>query len=183
MFGARKIIATGEATYLTVTKAMNAHLYHRFWKTEAEEFASALAAAVVRFVWNNPPSDATQVFFSRDHRQRIEFEAAQLSTLDGSLRDMLSGAAYDIAYGRYIAAAGSRLRNRYLSFIRLDAAGDPSHVPAIAALEIELDRLSPAILLPIRSLKSLHLWTPRFHPDEESYFRAVCHFAEDMGVA
>jgi len=96
------------------------------------------------------------------------------------MQELLSGAAYNIGYGRYVAAGGGLVLNRYLGYLRSCnlPTKNASDWEANTALYAKLSKLSAGILRPIESLKRWSLWEPRpDNPNEEQYYQAICAFA------
>jgi hypothetical protein len=112
------------------------------------------------FILDELTKEESQRQFWEQCTRRIQFEAKMLVKND-RVCEILSGAAYNIGYGRYVAAGGGRLISELL-----------------AKMGKELSRLDPAILRPIHRLKELGLWRPRSDsPNELAYYQAVHSFA------
>ncbi len=175
------ITQIGEDTYKAATQGLYALVCRSLLGTETEQFAGEMAAAVALSVWEDSPTDKRHLAFHEEHRQRIEAEMRKPYLHAPSMQEILSGAAYNIGYGRYVAAGGSRLLNKFLGYIRSDSIPNKSKSDweVNTSLYEDLSNRSTAILRPITSLKRLSLWKPRCsNPNEQEYYRAVCAFAQ-----
>jgi hypothetical protein len=180
MFGGDYIVQTGQETYKAATQGIYALVCRNLLETESEEFARELAAAVALFIWDDPPTDKGHIAFRREHQKRIEGEIWKPYLRTPAMQELLSGAAYNIGYSRYVAAGGGRLLNRYLGYLRSDnlRSKNASDWKAHTALYAKLAELSLGILRPIESLKRWSLWKPRpDNPNEQQYYQAICAFA------
>lgn len=142
-------------------------------KTEPEEFAYNLAGASTNYIMMRTPTKPEQVDFGKEHADRAQKVALNLCR-GAEMHELLSGAFYNIGYGRYIQAGGGQLFNHYLAFIRAES----QHV----SLPFQkLNELSVSILEPWSHLKKLGMWIPRgTNPNELAYFNAVQKFAEQQ---
>ena len=175
------ITQIGEETYKAATQGLYALVCRNLLETEPEGFAGELAAAVALFVWDDPPTDKRHIAFREEHQKRLETEMGKSYLHTPSMQEILSGAAYNIGYGRYVAAGGSRLFNKFLGYIRSDGIPNKSKSDweVNTSLYKYLSDRSTAILRPITSLKRWSLWKPRSgNPNEQEYYRAVCAFAQ-----
>lgn len=174
------IAQIGEETYKAATQGIYALVCRNLLETETPEFAGELAAAVALFIWDDPPSDKRHIAFREEHQKRIENEMWKPYLRTQVMQETLSGAAYNIGYGRYVAAGGGRILNKYLGYIRSDSIPNKnaSDWKVNTSLFGELTERSLAILRPITSLKHWSLWRPRpSNPNEQEYYQRVCAFA------
>ena len=179
MSGGNYIVRIGEETYKAATRGLYVVICRNLLETEPEEFAGELAAAVALFIWNDPPTDKRHIAFRAENQKRIEGEIWKPYLRTPAMQELLSGAAYNIGYGRYVAAGGGRLMNRYLGYLRSDniPSKNASDWMANKALYAKLSDLSLGILRPIESLKHWSLWRPRpNNPNEQVYYQACLRF-------
>ena len=180
MFGGSYIVQIGEETYKAATQGLYGLICWNLLETEHEGFAGELAAAVALFIWDDPPTDKRHIAFRQEHQKRIESELWKPYLRTPAMQELLSGAAYNIGYGRYVAAGGGLVLNRYLGYLRSCnlPAKNASDWEANTALYAKLSKLSTGILRPIESLKRWSLWEPRpDNPNEQQYYQAICAFA------
>ena len=180
MFGGSYIVQIGEETYKAATQGLYGLICWNLLETEHEGFAGELAAAVALFIWDDPPTDKRHIAFRQEHQKRIESELWKPYLRTPAMQELLSGAAYNIGYGRYVAAGGGLVLNRYLGYLRSCnlPAKNASDWEANTSLYAKLSKLSTRILLPIESLKRWSLWEPRpDNPNEQQYYQAICAFA------
>ena len=183
MFGDQHILRIGSATQRELVPALYLVLCSRFVTTDQEEYAGELAAAVSMFLLGNPATEPKHIAFREQNAARIKQEAQALSS-DSALCEVLSGAAYNIGYGHYVHAGGSRLMNRFLGYIRLDRSiNSAADSTMLAEFATELNQKSPSILRFIQSLKALGLWHSRAeNPNEVEQYQAVHSLAVSAGV-
>ena len=117
------------------------------------------------------------VEFASENAYRIEKEARRLSS-DDRLCSVLSGAAYNISYARYVIAGGKRsfVSHPFLAFIRTLYSFEHSdfHVKTYG----KIHALGEDILRPIETMQRLGILRRFPHnPDERQYLRAVYEFA------
>jgi hypothetical protein len=180
MFGGSYIVQIGEETYKAATQGLYGLICWNLLETEHEGFAGELAAAVALFIWDDPPTDKRHIAFRQEHQKRIESELWKPYLRTPAMQELLSGAAYNIGYGRYVAAGGGLVLNRYLGYLRSCNLPNKnaSDWEANTALYAKLSKLSTGILRPIESLKRWSLWEPRpDNPNEQQYYQAICAFA------
>lgn len=180
MLGDGYIVQIGLETYKAATQGLYALVCRSLLETESEGFAGELAAGVALYVWGDPPTDERHIAFREQHHKEIENELSKPYFRTAAMRELLSGAAYNIGYGRYVAAGGGRFLNRYLGYVRSDSlpSKSASDWKANTALHAKLGELSPGILRPIESLKRLSIWIQRpNNPNEQQYYQAICSFA------
>lgn len=171
----------GEQTY----KATSVGVYslvcrHLLAKESNREFTGELASAICLRLWDDPPTDKRHVEFKEQNLKRIEEEFREPYFRTSELQEILSRAAYNIGYGRYVASGGGRLLNKYLGYIRSDSilSKSASDWKANTGLYSDLTNLSLSILRPIQSLKHWSLWRPRpSNPNEQDYYQSVSAFA------
>jgi hypothetical protein len=165
------ILRIASATQQGIGMGMYLYLAFEIEKREPEEFACDLAAAATNYILMRTPPMPEQVEFGKLHNARAQEEALNLWT--GSDKcELLSGAFYNIAYGRYLESGGGLLFNHFLTFIRSESQVGPLQYQ-------RLNKLSTSILEPIFHLKKLRMWIPRgLNPNELTYFRAVETFTE-----
>lgn len=175
MFGDRYILQIARATRDELVVGLYAYLTAKFENTEPEDFARMLAVTVAALVVDDPSDEPEFASFREENSDRVEKELSRLA-LRSEICELLSGAVYNIGYGRYVQAGGGRLINRYLGFIRADAQkSNDRHL--ICKMRDDLDRLSPSIRQPISRLDRFLIWRSRpSNPDERSYYEAVKSF-------
>jgi hypothetical protein len=100
------------------------------------------------------------------------------------LHELLSGAAYNIGYGRYITSGGGRLLNRYLGYMRMEnSINNRFDAEQFTKMAVELESKHPHCLRAVASLKKLGIWLLRqYGPNELEYYRSVHAFAEKVGA-
>ena len=107
MFGGSYIVQIGEETYKAATQGLYGLICWNLLETEHEGFAGELAAAVALFIWDDPPTDKRHIAFRQEHQKRIESELWKPYLRTPAMQELLSGAAYNIGYGRYVAAGNT----------------------------------------------------------------------------
>jgi hypothetical protein len=169
------IIQVAQATEKSIWGGLCYYLHLYFKKTENEDVATDLAIGVANLVLRHTPADSSVEEFAKDNQVRIEDEARSLSR-DRELCELLSGAAYNNAYGVYVALKGGLLRNRFLHFIREERK--VNSYAAMQKLEAMARDLPSAVTEPIWNLRRLGLWIPReYSPDESDQLKAIQAFA------
>lgn len=142
-------------------------------KREPEEFAYSLAGAATNYLLLRTANNPEQIEFGRQHKDRAQREALNLWR-GADKCELLSGAVYNISYGRYVRAGGGVLFNHFLAFIKAESKMGPLPYQ-------KLNAISPSILELILHLKQLRLWVPRgSNPNELAYFNAVKNFTENQ---
>jgi hypothetical protein len=115
-------------------------------------------------------------------------EAKRLA-INEELSGVLTGAAYNVAYGRYVTAGGSRspFGNDFLVFIRLQQRmyqkgfGRPGYMELhnlslVSFGKLERERGSRTVA-PILALILLNMWRPMdYSPNEKAYYDRVLAF-------
>jgi len=123
------------------------------------------------------PTDTVQ--FATDNSRQIREEIQKLSR-EYKLQEILTGAAFNIGYARYIKAGGSRgiFSNQFITHVRVLANFEPELY--LKTLE-KIRELDPWILRPLHALYHYNLLSrlPR-NPNERDYLTAVQNFAEEM---
>lgn len=123
------------------------------------------------------PKDTVQ--FATDNASRIRQEIQRLSR-EYKLQAILTGAAYNIGYARYMKAGGSRgiFSNQFITHVRVLAEFDAELY--LKTFE-KIRELDPWILRPLHALYHYNLLSrlPR-NPNEQDYLTAVHNFAEEM---
>ena len=182
MFGDSHILKVAEATNYHVTAALYKHFYSKLCTIESDELASRLAVGIAMHVLHRPADKPEHIQFRKTNAARIAQEVVALQN-ESTICDILSGAAYNMGYGRYVASGGGRLNNRFVGFIRLDRRrSDPEYSTMLASVRRELDQKDPSILEVITSMQDLGLWISRSeNPDEVEYLNAVRSFAGQHG--
>lgn len=134
-----------------------------------------------RLVSEHVPPDTLQ--FAIDNARLMEAEIRQLSR-DNRLCSVLSGAAYNIAYARYVRAGGSRgiFSNHFLTYVRTMFC-DPRLLEFHLKQARKIEELGRDITKPLDGLVGYGLLC-RFpaNPDERAYYKAVRQFAEEMAT-
>jgi len=147
--------------------------------------AARLAAAVTNRIFGEKPTGEIGVAFAAENSQLIDEHARKLAS-DDALCSVLSGAAYNTSYGRYIAAGGTRsmFSNKFLKYIRtLSRFHDRDYEAIRQHTAAEISALNGNILSPIEAMLSLSIFRPLSdNPNERSFYDAVHQFAVDMGV-
>lgn len=174
------IIKTAKETEDAVWTGLSVYLYRSFLKAEKDEFASDLSLACVAIIRNKHPAKPESQAFSEQNARRIQREVRGLdanSAIDRNLREILSGAAYNIGYGIYVASGGGLLLNRYVRFIRVESETDWHSAPSIRRLAEAQKPLPYGAVELIMNLKNFGLWIARSsNPNEQEYYRAVQSF-------
>jgi hypothetical protein len=153
--------------------------------------AASLAASVTNKVFGEEPTGDNKqqgLAFAEENKEFIEARAKRLAPDDG-LCAILSGAAYNTCYARYVSAGGSRgmFSNRFLTYIRALSGlmrGDTSLATLYGKLANEIPHdLGTNVLAPVESMHSLGIFRPLPHnPNERQFYEAVCQFATKAGL-
>jgi hypothetical protein len=155
---------------------------------QSDQKTSIIAAAVTNKILCNKPSNEVGVTFLRDNLSEVCDKASSLSS-DRKLCGILSGAAYNIAYGRFLRSGGKRglLMNPFLGFVRAlsqsYSATGPQAMDAYStwrqyqdALQGQRDSVEPLV-----NLHGLELFIPLEHnPNERAYYEAVAHCLQQL---
>jgi hypothetical protein len=121
------------------------------------------------------------VRFASDNTLKIEKAARSLSS-DHKLCSILSGAAYNTGYGRYVYTGGSRgfFSNLFITYIR--TLYEPNCDDLCFKTYSKICDLSPSILAPMNAMMHFGILTRFPHnPNERDYYAAVHEFAFSMG--
>lgn len=181
MIGDKYLIQIGQESYKAITTGIYLRVAKTLLNTEAESFALPLAAAVSLRIVGDTPSEPKHITFRKENLKRIEDELQKPYIRTPQVCEILSRAAYNIGYGRYVAAGGGRIMNHYLGYIRSDRRPNKLGTDLAAHLSIAaaLSRLSGAILHPIEALQHFNMWIPRSNdPNEQEYYQSICAFAQ-----
>jgi hypothetical protein len=150
--------------------------------------AAALAAAVANKVFAEEPNGDDGQAFAEENEEFIEVRARKLGS-DDELCAILSGAAYNTSYARYVTAGGSRgmFSNRFLTYIRAKSGlyrGDASLAALSGRLAAEIPHdLGSNVLAPVQSMFTLDIFRPLPHnPNERQFYEAVHQFAIKVGL-
>lgn len=150
-----------------------------------EQQAARLAAAVTNRIFGEKPTGEAATSFAAENSSLIDEHARGLAS-DDALCSLLSGAAYNTSYGRYIAAGGSRsmFSNKFLTYIRtLSRFHDRDYEATRQKTAAQIAELGGSILGPIEAMLSLGIFRPLSdNPNERSFYDAVHQFAVDTGV-
>jgi hypothetical protein len=181
MFGDAYLQKIASATWNEMAMGLGIASLTRLRAYEHEGFAARLAAAIPMQIFNEPAPDPVSAAFRVEHERRIADEIKMIVS-DENMCEVLSGGAYNVAYGRYIKARGSRIKNNYFSYILADASDAGSDQALLIAAQ--LNTLDRSILRPIYSLKASRGWHPGpGNPNEKEYYERVHQFAVSVGVA
>lgn len=163
-------------------------LYREYLKKEGidkNEGAAFLASAVTNKVFDERPTGDPGRTFAAANVELIEIHARELAA-DDRLAAVLTGAAYNACYARYVRAAGTRgiFSNSFLTYVRaLSRWGDPSMVELCEKMRRKILELGESVLGPLESMNSLGIFRPLpNNPDERGHYEAVHQFAVEAGV-
>jgi hypothetical protein len=178
VFGGDYIIKTAKATEDAIWQGLSYYLYLVFIQTDGDDFASDLAIACAAKIMCRRAATPEAEEFSDKNKVRVEREILRLNS-DHDLCEILSGAAYNIGYGRYVALGGSTLFNRYLRFIRTDTKAHTNRSAATIRENTEVSQtLNWSSIEIIRNLQNFGLWIDRSSdPNELEYCKAAQTFA------
>ena len=182
MFGNGHILQTAAATHREIVPALYLYAMKNL-QSEEGEFAGSLAAAVAMSVLGKPPIEPKHEQFHRENADRIQIEIEVLCR-DSYLCEVLSGAVYNIGYGYYVDAGGSRILNKFLAFIRLEGnLNSASDSKILQELCSELNAKDVRIIQGIQTMKRNGMWRSRSNnPNEVEHYQAAHTFAAQMGV-
>ena len=147
--------------------------------------AAALAGAVTNRVFGEEAEADENAAFVRENPELIEVHARQIGQ-DESLCVLLSGAAYNTCYARYLRAGGKRsmFSNPFLAYVR--SGGDltsDSNRQINVELYSEIKVLDGHILASMDAMQSLGIFRPLpYSPNERKFYDAVHQFAGRVGV-
>ena len=154
-----------------------------------EDFAAKLAAAVTNKVFGKVAGDDIGKKFVAENANLIWHHADWLSA-DPKLCAILSGAAYNTCYARYVSAGGSRgmFSNKFLAYVRAQSGlgsgdyEDKIHWSVKLFREIR-DNFGPYVIAPLESMITLGIFRPLSHnPNEREYYDLVHEFAFSAGL-
>jgi hypothetical protein len=177
------IIKAAKATEDAIWQGLSYYLYLVFISTDEDDFASDLAIACAAKIMCRRAATPEAEQFSGKNKVRVEREIRRLNS-DRDLCEILSGAAYNIGYGRYVASGGSRLFNHYLRFIRTDIKAHTNRSAATIRENTEVSQtLNWSSIEIIRNLQNFGLWIPRSSdPNELEYCKAAQTFAAQQNL-
>jgi hypothetical protein len=147
--------------------------------------AAGLAAGVTNKVFGEQPNDEANTAFARDNEKLIEAQAREIAR-DETLCQLLSGAAYNTCYARFLRAGGKRsmFSNTFLAYVR--AGCNPTNRlnrQIIVELGSEILTLNAHILDSMDAMQSLGILRTLPHsPNERLFYDAVHDFANRVGV-
>src|SRR5439155_10410926 len=110
----------GFATETEAKCALCKVLFREYEREGLEDTAAAkLAAAVTNKVFGEEPTGDVGKAFAAENQELIEIHARRLAS-DDRLCAVLSGAAYNVCYARYVSAGGSQgmFSNHFLTYTR-----------------------------------------------------------------
>jgi hypothetical protein len=157
---------------------MNRYERESTGKSISKDKNVALAAGVVNRIFGEDAAND----FQKSNANKIATRGRELAN-DEALCLVLSGAAYNMAYGRYLIAGGSRgmFSNDFLTYIR--SCNDASLVDIRAKVRPKILRLNPKILAPLDTMQELGIYRRLdYNPNEKKYYEASHRFAVDAGV-
>lgn len=183
MIGDGYIIKIADSTKREILLGMSAYLCKRLLGREDERSAGMIAGCTSMYLFGEPPDNEEFLRFHRQNESRIRREAERLAE-DRELSELLSGAAYNVGYGRYVATGGGRLMNRYLGYMRMEnSINNRFDVEQFQKMASDLEAKHPHCLRAVSSLKRIGIWKPRpYSPNELEHYRSVHAFAERVGA-
>ena len=153
-----------------------------------EDFSAKLAVAVTNRVFGETASNDAGKKFGEENEKLISHHASRLSSNE-KLCGIMSGAAYNTCYARFLRAGGKRgiFSNKLLAYVRALSGlnqGDESLMQLSVSLFGEIrDSLGADILAPLESMQSLGIFRPLArNPNEREYYNAVHQFAMSVAV-
>ncbi|HEV3480787.1 MAG TPA: hypothetical protein VGR97_00510 [Candidatus Acidoferrales bacterium] len=131
----------------------------------------ALAAGVANRIFGDEASEESYRSFAGENKELVEILARRLGNEEDLCR-VLSGAAYNACYARYLDAGGKRgLITPYLGYIRAMSRHDWS---STASIFLKIEKLGKNILAPIDSMFHLGIFRPLpNNPNERNFYEAV----------
>lgn len=177
----------GLATENEAKLALFCHLEAEYSKLGAfqGDVPAALAGAVTNKVFGEEAAAEESREFTKNNPDLIGTYARRISE-DGDLCRLLTGAAYNTCYGRYLRAGGKRkmFSNPFLAYIRANRDLTSSSNRQIAKdLYIEISTVSSHILEPMDAMQALGILRLLPHsPNEREFYNAVHKFARHVGV-
>lgn len=147
--------------------------------------AAALAGAVTNRVFGEEPDGEANIAFAKKNPELIETRAREIRQ-DEFLCQLLSGAAYNACYARYLRAGGKRsmFSNPFLAYIRAGReATSRVNGQIVAELGREILSLDGHILDSMDAMLSLGIFRQLpYSPNEHLFYDAVHEFARRAGV-
>lgn len=181
------ICKIGTATENTAKLALFHHLWSEYQKRgHNQEFAGGLAGCVTDRIFGEQPKGEAKIEFAQKNADLIESYAREVSRNEG-LCQMLTGAAYNVCYARYLLAGGKRtpFTNPFLAYVRAgrDLTNRTNREVEIQ-LYSEISGLGHTILAPIESMRALNIFRPLpYSPDERAFYDVVCRFGKHVRLA
>jgi hypothetical protein len=167
-----------EPWYLAAGAAMNVVFGDIDLQRPEKEYWRTRKGNERAFARENVPDSTVQ--FASENGAQIEKEVNRLSP-ENRLCSILSGAAYNICYGRYIKAGGSRgiFSNLYITHIR--TLFEMQYQELYLKTAEQIGEIDSWILKPIDAMMRYGVLRrfPR-NPNERDYFTAIHNFAEEM---
>lgn len=133
--------------------------------------AAALATAVTNMVFGDRSPDGSQRSFEVANAELIEILARRIGE-EEALCNVLSGAAYNSSYARYLDAGGKRgFINPYLGYVRAVSRGIWE---SAASMGHKIGALGESVLAPIHSMSHLGIFRslPN-NPNEKAFYQAT----------
>jgi hypothetical protein len=160
MIGDGYILKIAESTKREILLGMSAYLCKRLLGREGERSAGMIAGCTSMYLFGEPPDNEEFLRFHRQNESRIRREAEGLAK-ERDLSGLLSGAAYNMGYGIYVATGGGSLMNRCLGYMRMEnAINNRFDVEQFQKMAVELEAKHPHCLRAVSSLKRLGIWNP-----------------------
>src|SRR5260370_1276177 len=154
MFGDEYILKIGAETEKQATLALFAFVLRQYQAKAGldHDGAASLAAAVTNKVFGKVATGDANKAFAAANAPVIEDHARRLAS-DDNLCAVLSGAAYNICYARYVSAGGRRsmFSNAFLAYIRTLSRGDSYKTECMKFIG-QITSLGQGILDPIQSM-------------------------------
>jgi hypothetical protein len=149
------------------------------------ERAAALAGGVTNKVFGAPPNNEANAAFAKENPELIEAHAREIGQNE-RLCMLLSGAAYNSCFARYLRAGGkcSMFSSPFLAYVRAGRdLRSRSNREIHLELGIEILTLDRHILDSMDAMQSLGIFRPLpFSPNERQFYHAVHQFALSVGV-
>jgi hypothetical protein len=149
------------------------------------ERPEALAASVTNRVFGEESDGDANAAFAKENPELITTCAREIGKRN-DLCKLLSGAAYNTCYARYLRAGGKRsmFSNRFLGYVRAGRdLTSPSNRQIQVELYSEIALLGRHILRPMDAMATLGISRPLpYSPNERDFYNAVHEFARRVGV-
>ena len=150
------------------------------------EMPQALAGAVTDLVFGEEPQGSEEkVAFAKSNPELIKTHAQNLAKRE-DLCSVLTGAAYNTCYGRYVRAGGKRtmFSNPFLAYVRSGRdLRSRSNREINVQLYSEISALDRNIFRAMDAMESLGILRSLPHsPNERAFYDAVRQFAVSVGV-